>query len=64
MEGYPLAHEIFEGNTFEDNVVYHYLSKQVRLKSGISPIKRNSVYVMNIRHGSLGTDQYKLIIER
>ncbi len=49
---------------FEGNIVYRYRSKQTRLKLDLSPIKRNGVYVLNIRHGNLGTDQYRLIIDR
>lgn len=49
---------------FEGNVVYRYQSKQTKLKLDIRSIKRKGLYVLNIRHGSLGTDQYRLIIDR
>jgi Reprolysin (M12B) family zinc metalloprotease/Secretion system C-terminal sorting domain len=49
---------------FMGTVVFSYQSKQTKLKLDISQIKRNGVYVLNIQHGGLGTDQYRLIIER
>jgi len=49
---------------FMGTVVLSYQSKQTKLKLDISQVKREGVYVLNIKHGSLGTDRYRLIIER
>ncbi len=49
---------------FEGYIVYRHQSKQTNLKLDISQIKQNGLYVLNIKHGSLGTDRYRLIIER
>ena len=49
---------------FEGIIVYRHQSKQASLKLDISTIKRDGVYVLNIRHGNLGTEQLRLVIDR
>ncbi len=68
--GEILAKPVFEEarkyviTDFMGTMVFSYKSKQTKLKLDISGIKRNGTYVLNVTHGSLGTDQLRLIIDR
>ncbi len=48
----------------QGNLVKSFNSYKTNLEVDITDIKKGGIYILNIVHGSLGTDQYRIVIDK